>query len=169
MQYTNIYYVYFEHIIYSYHAQPRIKIIIGLTFLHDIHALVWWITYHAMVWLTLQLEYNRLQIIFSPLWPQGIIRPPFPYVSYEATKWVSRRQHVYGVGYPGLLCYLYRDFGLKRCHHSQTSRAQSPLNLIYTWCNMSVWVAPFPRSQHFFLPPPFFSPPSKFFLRDFRA
>ena len=24
----------------------------------------------------------------------------------------------------------------KRCQHSQTSRAQSPLNLLYTWCNM---------------------------------
>ena len=33
---------------------------------------------------------------------------------------------------------------------SETSRAQSPLNSFSTWCNMllTVWVAPFPRSQH---------------------
>ena len=34
------------------------------------------------------------------------------------------------------LCNLYRDAGPKRCHHSQTSRAQSPLNPFYTWCNI---------------------------------
>ena len=38
--------------------------------------------------------------------------------------------------YGGLLCNLYRDAGPKRCHHSQTSRAQSPLNPFYTWYNM---------------------------------
>ena len=46
---------------------------------------------------------------------------------------VSQQQRVYSVG---LLCNLYRDAGPKRCQHSQTYRAQSPLNLFYTWCNM---------------------------------
>ena len=39
----------------------------------------------------------------------------------------------------GLLCNLYslgHLYDPKRCHHSQTSRAQYPLNLFYTWCNM---------------------------------
>ena len=31
---------------------------------------------------------------------------------------------------------LFRDSGPKRCHHSQTSRTQSPLNPLYIWCNM---------------------------------
>ena len=38
--------------------------------------------------------------------------------------------------YAGILCNLYRDAGPKCCHHFQTSRAQSPLNPFYTWCNM---------------------------------
>jgi len=38
--------------------------------------------------------------------------------------------------YTGILCNLYRDAGLKRCHYSQASRAQSALNPFYTWCNM---------------------------------
>ena len=38
--------------------------------------------------------------------------------------------------YAGLLCILYRDAGRKCCHHSQTSRVQSPLNLFHTCCNM---------------------------------
>ena len=38
--------------------------------------------------------------------------------------------------YAGFLCKLHRDAGPKRCHHSQTSRAQSPLNPFYTWCNI---------------------------------
>ena len=38
--------------------------------------------------------------------------------------------------YAGLMCNLYRDAGLKRCHHSQTCRAQYPFNPFYTWCNM---------------------------------
>ena len=38
--------------------------------------------------------------------------------------------------YAILLYILYRDAGPKRCYHSQTSRAQSPLNQFYTWCNM---------------------------------
>ena len=38
--------------------------------------------------------------------------------------------------YVNLLCNLYRDVGPKRCHHSQTSRAKSPLNPSYTWGNM---------------------------------
>ena len=31
---------------------------------------------------------------------------------------------------------LYQDAGPKRCQHSQNSRAQSPLNPFYTWCNI---------------------------------
>ena len=38
--------------------------------------------------------------------------------------------------YARLLWNLYRDTGPKRCHNSQTSRAQFPLNYFYTWCNM---------------------------------
>ena len=44
--------------------------------------------------------------------------------------------------YGGHLCNLYslgwrdRDAGLKLCHYSLTSRAQSPLNHFYTWRNM---------------------------------
>ena len=38
--------------------------------------------------------------------------------------------------YVCLLCNHYRDAGPKRCHYSQTSRAQSPLNPLYTWSNM---------------------------------
>ena len=36
--------------------------------------------------------------IMFPLWVGGRIRPPFPYVSYEATKSVSQWQRVYSVG-----------------------------------------------------------------------
>ena len=35
--------------------------------------------------------------------------------------------------------------GPTRCHHSQTSRVQSPLNLLYKWGNADR-VAPFPRT-----------------------
>ena len=38
--------------------------------------------------------------------------------------------------YASLLYNLYRDAGPKHCHYSQTSRAKSPLNPFYTWCNM---------------------------------
>ena len=46
--------------------------------------------------------------------------------------------------YAGLLCNLYQDAGLKRYQdaglkryqHFHTSRAESPLNHSYTWCNM---------------------------------
>ena len=54
--------------------------------------------------------------------------------------------------YAGLMCNLYRDAGLKHCHHSQTSRVQSSLNSFCTWCNLLDWVALFPCSQH--SPPP---------------
>ena len=47
------------------------------------------------------------------MWVGGRICPPFPCVSYDATKRVSRWQRV-----------TYRDAGPKRCHHSQTSRVQ---------------------------------------------
>ena len=57
------------------------------------------------------------------LWTGSRVRPPFPSVSYEATK--RRRPPV-----------LYRNAGPKRCHHSQTSRTQSPLNQFYTWFNL---------------------------------
>ena len=39
--------------------------------------------------------------------------------------------------YASLLCN-YRDAGLKRCHHSQTSRVQFPLNPIYICCNCNM-------------------------------
>ena len=38
--------------------------------------------------------------------------------------------------YAALLWNHYRVARPKRCHHSQTSRTQSPLNPFYTWCNM---------------------------------
>ena len=57
--------------------------------------------------------------------------------------------------YACLLCNFYRDAGLKHCHHTYTSRAQSPLNPFYTCCWPSCTI---PRSQH--SPPP---PPLKFF------
>ena len=58
-------------------------------------------------------------------------------MSYEVTKRVSRWQHVYDVGLRRPpICNLYRDARLKHYHHSQTSRAQSPFNPFYTWCNM---------------------------------
>ena len=73
----------------------------------------------------------------------GGIRPPFPCVSYEVTKRMYRLQRVYSVGLRRLpvepiQSWLKRprDAGPKRCHNSQTSRAQSPLNPFYTWCNM---------------------------------
>ena len=48
---------------------------------------------------------------------------------------------------------LYRDASPKRCQHSQTSRAKSPLNHFLNMVqHVADWVAPFPRSQH--------SPPS---------
>ena len=67
----------------------------------------------------------------TPCGPGGSIRPPFFYVSYEAIKRVSGWQRIYSVG-------LRRppDAGPKHCQHSQISRAQSPLNLFHTWCNM---------------------------------
>ena len=40
------------------------------------------------------------------------------------------------LNYAGLLGNLYWNASPKRCHNSQTSRAQSPLNNFYTWCNM---------------------------------
>ena len=48
--------------------------------------------------------------------------------------------------YAGLIWNLYslgwrnRDAGPKRCHYSQNSRAQSPLNPFYRWCNMLLTV-----------------------------
>ena len=53
----------------------------------------------------------------------------------------------------GLLCNLYslgyrdRDAVLSRCHHSQTSRAQSPLTIFYIWCNMLLTAALHPPSR----------------------
>ena len=38
--------------------------------------------------------------------------------------------------YAGLLYNLYQYAGPKRCHHSQTSLAQSPQNSFYTWYNL---------------------------------
>ena len=38
--------------------------------------------------------------------------------------------------YTGFLCNLYRYADPNHCHHSQSSRTQSPLNPFYTWCNM---------------------------------
>ena len=38
--------------------------------------------------------------------------------------------------YAGLMFNLYRDAGLKHCHHYQTSLAHSPFNPFHTWCNM---------------------------------
>ena len=38
--------------------------------------------------------------------------------------------------YAGHLCNLHRDVNPKRCHHSQTSRAQSSPKPFYIWCNM---------------------------------
>ena len=67
-----------------------------------------------------------------------------------------RWQRVYGVGLrrPPLeplqsRLEKPRDAGPKRCHYSQTSRAQSP--------HVADWVATFPRSQ---ISPP--APPLKF-------
>ena len=50
--------------------------------------------------------------------------------------------------YAGLLCNLYLDDGPKHFHHSQTSRAISPLDPFYTGCNLLLTVTPFLRSQH---------------------
>ena len=69
-------------------------------------------------------------------------RSLFIYVSHEATKMVSRWQRVYRVGSLVASCVTStvqaEETRLKRqrCHYSQTSRAQSPFNLSYTWCNM---------------------------------
>ena len=55
---------------------------------------------------------------------------------------VSRTANVEGLRrppvyyYASLLCNLYRNAGLKRCYYFQTSRAQSPFNSFYIWCNM---------------------------------
>ena len=46
------------------------------------------------------------------------------------------------MGLSCFMCNLYslgwkdRDASIKRCHYPQISRAQSPLNPFYTWCNM---------------------------------
>ena len=73
---------------------------------------------------------------WAPFWVGGRIQPPFPCVSYKTTNRVSQCQRVYTWNYAGHLYNPYRDAGPKLCHHSQTSRAQSPLNPFYTWCNM---------------------------------
>ena len=63
--------------------------------------------------------------------------------------------------YASLLCILYRDAGPKRCHHSQTSRAQSPLT---PFTHVADWIVPFPRSQYY-SPPSFkLSPYLRLFL-----
>ena len=75
-----------------------------------------------------------------------------------------RWQRVHGVGLwrPPLLppqsSWRDRDAGPKRCHYSQTFRAQSPHNPLYTWCNMLLTGFPFSSPQILsyspFIPPP---------------
>ena len=75
--------------------------------------------------------------IIPPVGP-GTTHPSSPCVSYEATKRESRWQRVYGVGLhrpPVLPLHKLkkpRDAGPKRCHYSQTSRAQHLLHMVLT-------------------------------------
>ena len=63
----------------------------------------------------------------------------FPACRMRPLKWCPDASASTAWNYAGLLCNLYRDAVPKRCqfcHHYKTSRAQSPLNPFYTWCNM---------------------------------
>ena len=56
--------------------------------------------------------------------------------------------------YACLLCNLYRYAVPKLCQHSQTSRAESPLDpLLCMVQHVDYWVAPFLCRQHFPSPP----------------
>ena len=78
-----------------------------------------------------------------PLWAGDRIRPPFPCVSYEATKMVYRWRRVYSVGLRRLpvLPLQSRSQRPGCCPKmlplfSNYSRTQFTLNLFYKWCNM---------------------------------
>ena len=82
--------------------------------------------------------WNINKMMIPPCGAGGGIRPPFPWVSHEATKRVFRWQRVYGVRLrrsPYCLGWRNQNAGWIRCHYSQACRAQSPLNPFYTWYN----------------------------------
>ena len=58
----------------------------------------------------------------------------FPACRMKLLKWCLDGSTSTAWDYAGLMCNLYREAGLKRCHHSQTSRVQSTFNPFYTCC-----------------------------------
>ena len=99
------------------------------------------------------LDYHLL--LPSPLWAGGRIRPSFPFVSYEATKRVSRwhRSASTAWDFVGLLCNLYsrgwRDRYAGPCKTMplflSVSCPSQPL--LYMVQHVADWVAPFPSSS----------------------
>ena len=91
-----------------------------------------WHTFFCKFW----WNFFLLRLCSRLLWEGGRIRSLFSCVSCEAAKSVSRCSASTVWDYAGFLCSLYQDAGPKRCQHSLTSRAQSPLNPFHTWSNM---------------------------------
>ena len=86
-----------------------------------------------------------LTLLLSLLLIRGRIRRSFPYVSYEATKRVSRWQRVYsmGLGRPPIF---YQDIGSNAANILKISIAQSILNLFYSWCMLLTRLHPKKKS-----------------------
>ena len=110
---------------------------------------------------------NRLHDIY-PLWVGAGIHPPFPCVSYEATKRVSRWQCVYKHGTTLASCVT--STGMPAQNAAKILKALVPNSHSTIFTHVADWDAPFSRSQHpsplplKFLHTPPSPPPSPFLI-----